>query len=117
MLSGLGTSTNPLLVALILLIPTLFLLAVNQNWSLTPLRKGCDFDSVLADWAARRGLQYVPQRPHVIKGIYNDRWFAMGTSNEENVLRIRMSVKNPRRHSLQIFGDWLDQSDVIAFLD
>jgi len=117
MLSGLGTSTNPLLVALILLIPALFLLAVNQNWSMTPLPKERDFDSALADWAARRGLHYVPQRPHVIKGVYNDRWFAIGTSNEENVLRIRMSVKNPRRHSLRIFGDWLDQSDVIAFVD
>ncbi len=117
MLSGLSTSTDPLLVALIVLIPALFLLAINQNWAITPPPKECDLDPVLANWADRRGLHYVPRRPHVIKGVYNDRWFVISTSNEENMLRIRMSVKNPNRHSLQIFGDWLDQSDVIAFGD
>ncbi len=117
MFSTLGTSTNFLLVALILLIPALFLLLVNQNWSLPPQPKERDFDSALADWAGRRGLHYAPQRSHFIKGVYNHRWFAIGTSDEENVLRIRMSVKNPRRHSLQIFVDWLDRSDVMTFID
>ena len=116
MLSSLGTSTNPLLIALALLIPALFLLAVNQNWSLTPPPKEGDFDSALAHWASRRGLHH-NQRAHVISGVYNGRWFAIGTLNEENVLRIRMSVKNPRRNSLQIYGDWLEESDVITFVD
>ncbi len=117
MLSGLGTSTNFLLVALTLLIPVLFFLAVNQNQSLSPQPKERDFDSALADWAGRRGLHYLPQQSRFIKGIYNHRWFAIGTSNEETALRIRMSVKNPRRHSLQIFVDWLDRSDVMTFMD
>lgn len=117
MLSSLGISTHPFLVALTLLIPTLFLLAVTQNWSLTPPPKERDFDSALASWAGRRGLHYAPQEAHVLKGVYNGRWFAIGTSGEANVLRIRMSVKNPRRNSVQIFGDWLDETDMIGFAD
>lgn len=117
MLSSLGTSTNFLIVALILLIPALFLLSANPNLSLPPQHQERDFDSALADWAGRRGLHYAPQRSCFVKGIYDNRWFAIGTSNQENVLRIRMSVKNPRRHSLQIFADWLDRSEVITIGD
>jgi hypothetical protein len=117
MLSSLGTSTNALLVALILLIPAVFLLSATQNSSLPGQPRERDFDSALADWAGRRGLHYLPQQSRFVKGVYNHRWFAIGTSNEGNVLRIRMSVKNPRRHSLEIFADWLDRSDVITFVD
>ncbi len=117
MLSSFGTSTNTLLVALILLIPALFLLSVNQNQSVPPQTKERGFDSALADWASRRGLHYLPQQSHFIKGIYNHRWFKVGTSKEETVLRIRMSVKNPRRHSIQIFVDWLDRSDLVTSSD
>jgi len=110
-------STNHLLLAFALIIPVLFLVAMNQNWSLIPPPKERDFSSALAEWARRRGLHYSPHRVHVISGVYSDRWFAIGTANEENALRIRMSVKNPRRNSLQIFGDWLEESDVIAFVN
>lgn len=98
-------------------IPTLFIVAIHQNWTLIPPPKERDFGSALADWARSRGLYYTPQRVHVISGVYNDRWFAIGTVNEENALRIRMQVKNTRRSSLQIFGDWLEGSDVIAFVN
>ncbi len=117
MLSSLGTSTNSLLVALVLILPALFLLSTNQNWSVPAQTKERDFDAALADWAGRRGLHYLPQRSHFVKGIYDHRWFAIGSSNEENVLRIRMSIKNPRRQSFQIYVHWLDQSDVITFAD
>ena len=115
--SNLGMSMNLFLLAFAFIIPALFIIASNQNWSLIPPPKERDFGSALADWARRRGLHYTPQQVHVISGVYNDRWFAIGTANEENALRIRMSVRNPRRDSLQIFGDWLEESDVIAFVN
>ena len=99
-----------------LLIAALLVVAMAQNWSLVPPPKERDFSSALADWAQRRGLQYAPQQVHVISGVYNNRWFAIGTTNEENALRIRMRVQNPRRTNLQIFGDWLEDSGVIAFV-
>jgi hypothetical protein len=104
-------------LAFALIVPTLFIVAIQQNWTLIPPPKERDFGSALADWARSRGFYYTPQRVHVISGVYNDRWFAIGTTNEENALRIRMSVKNPRRNSLQIFGDWLEGSEMIAFVN
>lgn len=105
------------LLAFALILPALFIVAINQNWSLIPPPKERDFGSALADWARRRGFYYTPQRVHVISGIYNNRWFAIGTTNEENALRIRMRIKNPRRNSLQIFADWLEESNVVAFVN
>ncbi len=110
-------SVNLLVLAVILIIPTLFIVAFSKNLSLVPAPKERDFSSTLAEWAQRKGLQYAPQRVHVISGVYNNRWFAIGTANEENALRIRMRVHNPQRTNLQIFGDWLEDSGVIAFVN
>ncbi len=110
-------SVNLLVLALIIFIPALFILAFSKNQSLIPAPKERDFGSALAEWAQQRGLQYAPHHVHVISGVYNDRWFAIGTSNEENALRIRMRVHNPHRTNLQIFGDWLEDSGVIAFVN
>lgn len=107
---------NILIVVILLLIISLSITSITQNWSLIPPPKERNFASALADWAKRRKLPYAPQHGHVISGVYNNRWFAIGTSNEENALRIRMRVKNPRRTNLQIFGDWLEDSGVIAFV-
>lgn len=108
---------NILIVVILLLILSLFITAITQNWSLIPPPKERNFASALADWAKRKKLPYAPQHGHVISGVYNNRWFAIGTSNEENALRIRMRVQNPRRTNLQIFGDWLEDSGVIAFVN
>ena len=105
------------LLAFALIVPTLFIVAIQQNWTLIPPPKERDFGSALADWARSRGFFYTPQRVQVISGVYNDRWFAIGTTNEENALRIRMSVKNPGRNSLQIFGDWLEGSEMFEFVN
>lgn len=105
------------LLAFALALPTLFILAIQQNRTLIPPPKERDFGSALAEWARQRGFYYTPQRVHVISGVYNDRWFTIGTANEENALRIRMRVQNPRRNSLQIFGDWLEDSQVFAFVN
>lgn len=110
-------SPNFIMLAFVLIFPALFVIAMSQNWSLVPRPKERDFAPVLADWARQRGLYYAPQQVHVISGIYNNRWFAIGTANEENALRIRMRVKNTRRTSLQIFGDWLEDSGVIDFVN
>ena len=115
--SNLVMSPNFLLLAFAFIIPALFIIAINQNRSLIPPPKERDFGSALADWARLRGLHYAPQKVHVISGVYNERWFAIGTANEENALRIRMSVKNPRRNSIQIFADWLEDNQVIAFVN
>ena len=115
--SYLSTSSTMffLIVPFVILI---ILIASNvDNWSLVPPPKTRDFGSPLANWAHRKGLHYTPKKVQVITGTYNDRWFAIATANEENALQIRMSVKNPRRNSLQIFGDWLEASDVIAFVN
>ncbi len=109
--------TSVLLVAVAFIIPAMFISAIYQNRSLIPPPKQREFGLALANWARNRGLLYTPQRMHVISGVYNNRWFAIGTVNEENALRIRMSIRNPSHHSLQIFGDWLEQSDVIAFIN
>jgi hypothetical protein len=109
--------TSVLLVAVAFIIPTIFIVAIHQNRSLIPPPKQREFSPALANWARGRGLLYTPQRVQVISGVYNNRWFAIGTANEENALRIRMSVRNLRHHSLQIFGDWLEQSDVTAFVN
>ncbi|MEO8357267.1 MAG: hypothetical protein ABI621_15275 [Chloroflexota bacterium] len=106
-----------LVVTVLLLVISLFIMALSNNWSLVPPPKERDFRSALADWAEQRELAYVPQRGQVISGVYNNRWFTIGTTNEENALRIRMRVKNPQRTSLQIFGDWLEDSGVIAFVN
>ncbi len=105
------------LLAFALALPVLFILAIQQNRTLIPPPKERDFGSALAEWARQRGFFYTPQRVHVISGVYNDRWFTIGTANEENALRIRMRVQNPRRNSLQIFGDWLEDSQVFAFVN
>jgi hypothetical protein len=104
-------------LAFALILPALFIMAIHQNRSLIPPPKERDFGSALADWARQRGFYYTPQRVQVISGVYRDRWFSIGTANEENALRIRMSVKNPRRNSLQIFGDWLEGSEFLAFVN
>lgn len=114
---GLGGFVNLLPFALVLIIPALLIVAFTQNWSLVPPPKERDFGSALAAWAQQRGLYYAPQKAYVVSGVYNNRWFAIGTTNEENALRIRMTVSNPQRNSLQIFGDWLEDSGVIAFVN
>jgi hypothetical protein len=93
----------------------LFLMASSKSWSLMPPPKERDCASALADWARRRELSYNPQQLQVISGVYNNRWFAIRTDNKENALSIRMSVKNPRRNMLQIFGDWLEETEVTGF--
>lgn len=113
--STVGVSPDFFLLAIVLIFPVLFIMALSMNWSLTPPPKERDFGSALADWARQHGLHYSPRRVQVISGIYNNRWFTIGTANEEQALRIRMSIQNPRRTSLQIFGDWLEDSGVIAF--
>ena len=115
--SSLFSFINILFVIFVLVTTVLVLMSLSQNWSLIPPPKERDFGSALAEWARQRGLQYAPQHVHVISGVYNNRWFAIGTANEENALRIRMRVHNPRRTSLQIFGDWLEDSGVIAFVN
>jgi len=115
--SNIGMFMNLLIPAIALMIPVLFIIAVSQNWSLVPPPKERDFGSALADWARQRGLQYAPQQVHVISGVYNNRWFAIGMTSEEQALRIRMRVSNSQRTSLQIFGDWLEDSGVIAFVN
>lgn len=116
-MGNLSMSPSFFVLAFVLLLPALFIVAIQQNRSLIPPPKERNFGSALADWALRKGLHYTPHRVQAISGIYNDRWFAIGTANEENALRIRMSVKNTRRDSLQIFGDWLEDSQVIAFVN
>jgi len=115
--SNIGMFTNLLIPAIALVIAALLVVAITQNWSLVPPPKERDFSSALADWAQRRGLQYAPQQVHAISGVYNNRWFAIGTINEEKALRIRMRLSNSQRTSLQIFGDWLEDSGVIAFVN
>ena len=110
MSSYLDPITSMLLVAVAFIIPTIFILAIHQNRSLIPPPKQREFSSALANWARGRGLLYAPQKVHVISGVYNNRWFVIGTVNEENALRIRMSVRNLGHHSLQIFGDWLNRA-------
>jgi len=115
--SSLFSFINILFLLFVLVTTVLVIAALHQNWSLTPPPKQRDFAAALAIWAKQRGLQYAPQRVHVISGVYNNRWFAIGTTNEENALRIRMRVQNPKRTHLQIFGDWLEDSGVIAFVN
>lgn len=108
---------NLLFLAFALIISALIIVALNKNQSLVPPPKERNFGSALAEWAQQRGLRYAPHHTQAISGVYNNRWFAMGTTNEENALRIRMSVQNPQRTNLQIFGDWLEDSGVIAFVN
>ena len=115
--SNIGMFINLIIPAIVLIVLILFIVAIAQSGSLVPPPKERDFGSVLADWARQRGLLYAPQQVQVISGVYNNRWFAIGTTNEENALRIRMRVRNPQRNSLQIFGDWLEDSGVIAFVN
>lgn len=112
-----GTFMNPIILVIAFAVIVLFIAATNQNQSLVPPPKDRDFGSALAAWARQKGLQYAPRQAYVISGIYNNRWFAIGTTNEENALRIRMRVQNPQRTNLQIFGDWLEDSGVIAFVN
>jgi hypothetical protein len=115
--NNIGMSVNLLLLISMLIIPALFMIAFSKNWSLVPPPKERDFSSALTEWAQQRGLRYAPQHIHVISGVYNNRWFSIGTTNEENALQIRMSIHNPHRTNLQIFGDWLEDSGVIAFVN
>ncbi|NJC98619.1 MAG: hypothetical protein C3F07_11775 [Anaerolineales bacterium] len=117
MAGNFGAYTNLIVLTLVLILPILFIVGISQKWSLVPPPKERDFGSVLAEWAQQRGLQYVPQHVYVVSGVYNNRWFSIGTTNEENALQIRMSVQNPQRTSLQIFGDWLEDSGVLAFVN
>lgn len=112
-----GVFASLLPVALALIFPALLIIALTQNWSLVPPPKERDFQSALAEWAREKGLYFAPQKAYVISGVYNNRWFAIGTTNEENALRIRMRVSNPQQNSLQIFGDWLEDTGVIAFVN
>ena len=115
--SSLFSFINILFLIFVLVTTVLVIMSLAQNRSLIPPPRERDFGSALAEWARQRGLQYAPQHVHVISGVYNNRWFAIGTSNEENALRIRMRVQNPQRTRLQIFGDWLEDSGVIAFVN
>lgn len=112
---SISTYFIPVTILLFLLI--LFIIAISQRWSLVPAPKERDFGSALAEWAQEKGLRYTPQQVHVVSGVYNERWFSIGTSNEEKALRIRMRLSNPQRTSLQIFGDWLEDSGVISFVN
>jgi hypothetical protein len=112
-----GISPNLIVFALTLVLVTLFIIAISQRWSLLPPPKDRNFNPVLSDWARQKGLVFAPQNAHVISGIYNNRWFSIGTSNEEKSLRIRMRLNNPHRTHLQIFGDWLEDSGVISFVN
>ena len=47
---------NIFIVVIILLILSLSITAITQNWSLIPPPKERDFGSALADWAKRRKL-------------------------------------------------------------
>lgn len=109
--------TNILFLGFLFVVAILSIAAIYQNRSLTPPPKARDFGAALAEWAQQRGLRYAPQQAHVINGVYNNRWFAIRTTNEENALLIRMRVHNPQRTNLQIFGDWLEDSGVIAFVN
>lgn len=113
----LGPSTTLFILVFVFSILILNIASNVQNWSLIPPPKERDFSPALADWADLKGLRYSPQSMHAISGVYNDRWFSIATATEENALQIRMSVKNPQRNSLQIFGDWLEVSEVIAFVN
>jgi len=115
--SNLNPFTNIFFLGFALFITALLIAAIQQKWSLTPPPKERDFGAVLADWAEKRGLRYAPQQVYVINGVYNNRWFAIGTTNEENALLIRMRIHNPKRTNLQIFGDWLEDSGVVAFVN
>jgi hypothetical protein len=109
--------TNILFLGFVLVVIILSIAAIYQNRSLTPRPKDRDFGAALADWAQQRGLRYAPQQVYVINGVYNNRWFTIRTTNEENALLIRMRLHNPHRTNLQIFGDWLEDSGVIAFVN
>ena len=105
------------LLIIVIIIPALLIIASKKNFSLKPSPKQREFGSSLAKWAERKGFSYNPHLFSVISGIYHDRMFAIRTRNEENALEIRMNVKNSRRHSLQIFADWLEDSGVTAFIN
>lgn len=115
--SSLNMFSGFLLLAFALILPAVLIMAIHQNRSLIPPPKERDFGSALSEWARARGLYYTPQRVYVISGVYNDRWFAISTANEEKALRIRMRLNNPRRSSLQIFADWLEESEVFTFVN
>jgi len=108
---------NPLIQAIILIISGLFIIGISQKWSLVPQPKDRDFSPILAGWARQRGLRFTSQQVHLVSGVYNNRWFTIDMSKEENALRIRMRIQNPKQTSLQIFGDWLEDSGVIAFVN
>ena len=82
-----------------------------------PPPKPRDFGSFLAEWAQKKGFIYMPQQKMVVSGTYQNRWFAIRTRNAENALEIYMRVRNSQQHSLQIFGDWLEDSGVNAFIN
>ena len=112
----LNVFTTYFLLVAAFIIPVLMLMVINKNRSLIPPPKERNFRTVLADWARQQGMQFTPQKVTVISGVYNNRWYSIATANEENALQIRMRVNNPRQTSLQIFGDWLEDSGVIAFV-
>ena len=106
-----------LVAAVVLMIPVVFIIVISQKGLLVPPPRDRDFGSALADWARQRGLKYTPQQMQVISGVYNNRWFSIGMTDEEKALRIRMQVRNAQRTQLQIFSDWLEDSGVIAFVN
>lgn len=112
-----GFYTGLLIFAFPIIILILVIRAITNRGSLVPAPKERDFSSILLDWAQQKGLRYTPQHVHVISGVYHNRWFSIGTLNEEKALQIRMRLNNPQRTSLQIFGDWLEDSGLIAFVN
>ena len=95
---------NIFIVVIILLILSLSITAITQNWSLIPPPKERDFGSALADWAKRRKLPYAPQHGHVISGVYNNRWFAIGTKNEETRSASASELKTSREPVFRSLG-------------
>jgi hypothetical protein len=115
--NNIGLFINILTVAVVLMIPIVLIIAISQKSLFVPPPRDRDFGTALADWAQKRGLPYAPQQIQVISGVYNNRWFSIGMTNEEMALRIRMRVRNAQRTQLQIFGDWLEDSGVITFVN
>jgi len=100
-----------------ILLPALAIVVLKKDFSLTPPPKRRDFGSSLAKWASEKGFKYNPQGATVVSGAYQNRWFSIHTVNAENALEIFMRIRNSPRYSLQIFGDWLDDSGVKAFIN
>jgi hypothetical protein len=102
---------------LFIFIPAFAIIASKKDFSVLPPPKPRDFEPYLAEWAGQKGFIYAPQLTSAVSGTYRNRWFVIHTRNAENALEIYMRVKNSHRYGLQIFGDWLEESGVTAFIN